>query len=319
MNREDRQKASKDQIERFFSSYFSHWRLAKILINEKILSEKYSQLNEITKSLMNDGDDFDGVLAQEITNGLEFDTLSHSVQYIEDLFALLRAGQKKEYFISRVISYDAGAIKKLINKKFTDKELCESFYFPYFEEFKNPEFEEGFKLGINELKERVEKLRLFYEQYHFFYEQYKHGLTVALRPYSNYSPDQIREDKQGNGKSYLAAFDNLSIAKAMKKNGRFPNYALMPCFTENVRKNIKALEAEDNLLRFVIAPPNTSVASMKECAAITRQCIHLFIHNFLASLSEESENKLRLPADGEMVHVFDFRSYPITDLLDSTK
>ncbi len=42
MTREERLKASKDQTERFLFSYFANWRLAKILINEKILNEKYS-------------------------------------------------------------------------------------------------------------------------------------------------------------------------------------------------------------------------------------------------------------------------------------
>lgn len=313
MTDKERQAASKDQIERFFSSYFSHWRLARILLNEKILAEKYAQLNGIAEFIMNEGDDIEGVIAQEMTSGLEFDTLSHCVQYIEDLFALLNAGKRKEYFVKSVTSYDAGAIKTFINRKFSDKELCELFYFPYFEQFDNTENDKVYKQGLAELRQRVEKLRLFYEQYHFFYEQYKHGLTVALRPFGNYSPEQILDDKHGKGKSYLAAFDSLSVRKASKKKGRYPDYMLMPCFTENVQKHIKTLEAEDNLLRFVVAPPNTSVTSMKECAILTRQCMHLFIHNLLASLTEDVGQKLRLPADNEMVHVFDFSSMPIID------
>jgi hypothetical protein len=317
MNKEERAKASKDQIERFFYSYYSHWRLAKILINEKILLNKYEILKDITLEIQQaDDKNPEALIAQELKNGLEFDTLANCLQFIEDLFALLKAGKQKDFFIRNIITYNAGQIENLINHNFTDKELCELFYFPYFTEFENEEFKEGFTDGLTQLKNRIAKIQEFYKAYHFFYIQYKHGLTVALRPYSNFVEEQIQKDKQNEMEPYLVAFDNLSIRKVFGNKSRFQNYVFMPCLTVNTQPFLGTLEKEDNLIRFVMTPPGTTIEKFKDCAMTVRECMHIFINNFLTVLRDGNPLELQLPSEFKRVYQFKF---PVEMLNDKKK
>ena len=113
MNKEQRELASIDQIKCFLFSYYCNWRIAKILINEKIIKEKYEFLKDIAPLVkQSESDNYDALIAQELTNGLEFDILANCVQYIEDLFALLRAGKNRDFFIREIITYSAGQSRK---------------------------------------------------------------------------------------------------------------------------------------------------------------------------------------------------------------
>lgn len=307
MTTEERLKASKDQTERFLFSYFINWRLAKILINEKILKEKYTFLSDIAlKVKPPETENPESLIAQELTNGLEFDLLANAVQYIEDLFALLKAGSKKEFFIKEIITYSAGQVENLIKEEIDEKRLCELFLFPYFDKFDNKEVEKAIKDGIRRLKENITFIQDFYKTYQFHYNQYKHGLTIALRPYKIYNEEQIENDKCGNNILYLVAIDNLSIDKVYKNKKRFQDYIMMPCLTINTQPYISELNKEDNLIRFVMSPPGTSVEKFKKCAFIVRDCMYIFINNLRGVFNETDKLKLQLPSDGNFVYQFDF-------------
>ncbi len=307
MNNKQRELASKDQIEKFFYSYYSHWRLAKILINEKILLNKYDILKDITVEIQQPDDkNPEALIAQELTNGLEFDTLANCLQYIEDLFALLKAGKKKDFFIRNITTYNAGQIENLIKQNISDKALCELFHFPYFDEFDDEEFKMAFTDGLAQLRNRISIIKEFYKTYHFFYVQYKHGLTVALRPYANFNEDQILKDKQGSMETYLVAFENLAIRKVFGNKYRFQDYVLMPCLTINTQPFLGDLQDEDNLLRFVSTPSETTMQRFKECAITVRECMHIFINNLLSVLRDNNPLELQLPCAHKKVYKFTF-------------
>ena len=312
MNKEQRQKASRDQIERFFYSYYTQWRLAKILINDKVLRNKYDFLAEIAFEVKDDeiNPNCEAIIAQELTNGLQFDMLANCLQYIEDLFALLKAGRQQDFFIKNIITYNAGQIENLIKQKHTDKELCEFFYFPYFENIESKNFREGFTAGMSQLRTNISKIKEFYKEHQFFYNQYKHGQTVALRPFRAYDADQIAQDKQGNMQRKLVAFDNIALNKVFNNKHRGAGYALMPWITRNIQPHITQLQAEDNLIRYVWSPSNSIAKGTVECAFIVRQCMQVFVNNLLTTIKEANPLCLRLPCDNQTVYEFAFPVVP---------
>lgn len=132
MKKEDRNNANLFQIPRFFGSYYINYRLNQILTNEKILNEKYEFFKSIIDLTKQSDDDWgDSTISQEITNGIMFETIAYCIQYIEDLFALIKAGTKKDFFIREITTYDAGKIDSFIKSEINLEKLREWFYFPY--------------------------------------------------------------------------------------------------------------------------------------------------------------------------------------------
>lgn len=307
MNEEERLKASIDQTEHFLSCYFVNWRLAKILINEKVLNSKYEFLDEIAEEVVLKPTPKESLIANELTNALQFDILSNAIQYIEDLFALLRAGQKKEFFIRDIITYRAGKVTKLIEQEHSQKRLCELFLIPEPFEFDEGEIKDVMLDGLDRLQKRINWLRKFYLDNSFHYTQYKHGLTIALKPFGDRTPEQIKNDKvKSQNKPFLVALDNLSV-----KRKKFDDYMMLPNMTKNVIRHVGELHKEDNLLRFVVSPPESTMENFKKCAYIVKECMHLFINNLTNPWREKDFLRIQLPADEEgQVYQFDF---PVID------
>lgn len=324
MNSEQRKKVTQDQVQRFFASYYPNWRLHQILTNEKLLSEKFAFYSSIIdKTKQPDDQSGDSTIAQEITNGLMFETISYCVQYIEDLFALIKAGEKKDFFIKNIITYDAGKIANFIRQNLNEEQLCKNFHFPYFtEEFKDVETNQIYRESITRLHNQIKEFKEFYIQHQFFYAQYKHGLTVALRPYNVYTDEQIQKSKDGNFEPYLAAFDNLALNKLKDdKKERLNGMVFMPCFTESVRTNIQELMREDNLVRYVFPPKGTTIEKIKDIAFKVRDCINIIGNNIIEETKNENNAKIvqmQMPAEeiGKVVN-FTFTYNPDDNNLPS--
>jgi len=311
MTDEQRLKASIDQIEGFFRSYYFGWRLAKILINEKVLVNRREFLSDISNDLkQNEEQNPEAIIAQEIANGLGFDILSNCIQYIEDLFVLLRAGKKKEFFIKELITYNAGKVDNLVQEKINNDKLCDLFYFPRIKDFENEseDVKNAVNEGISKLSAKINLIKEFYNTYQFHYNQYKHGLTVALKPYGDLDPSLLENVYNGEINPYLVAIDNLAIKKVSRNQHRFQNYVMMPCLTKNTQPFISELDNEDNLLRYVMCPPETSIANFKNCAFNVRDCLYIFSNNLLSKLRGGDIITLQLPADGRDVYSFDFKN-----------
>ncbi|MEY2923269.1 MAG: hypothetical protein RL108_1895 [Bacteroidota bacterium] len=323
MNREQRNKVNQDQINKFFSSYYTNWRLNQILTNEKILNEKfdfYASIIKVTKQP--DDNNGDSTIAQEITNGLLFESISCCVQFIEDLFALLKAGENKDHFIKNIITYNAGKIQNFITQNLNEEQLCKSFHFPYYiEGFDDERVNEVRLECIARLFEWIQEIKEFHAQHSFFYNQYKHGLTVALRPYYIYGDEQIQKSKDGDFEPYLAAFDSLAMSKLKDKKARFSKMMFIPCFTENVKANVKELMNEDNLVRYVFPPQETNMVKIKDIAFKVRDCINIVGNNIMAEAENEISSKIvkfQLPAS-EINKVCSFRISETPDENTATK
>ena len=314
MNIADRNIVTKDQINQFFSSYYSEWRAIQILAIKEKLNTRYEFYKDIVEEIKStDLYAGDNTIAQQIKNGLLFEAISTSIQYIEDLFALIKASEGKDYFIRNIIKYDAGKIESLIkNFNTTNKNICKSFYFPYFpDEDSETESEIETKRVINGSIERLRDIIIelieYYKKHQFFYNQYKHGLSIALRPYGQFTDEQIIKDKNKEFENTsVVALDSLNFANASRNQYGNAGYLMMPCFTESVQKNIKELQSENNLLRYVMTPPETTIDFILGKAKKTRRCIHILIHNFLEVINDKELLKLRLPAIND-TEVYEFQ------------
>lgn len=305
MNQKEREKANKDQINRFISAYYSEWRFIKILSIQKTLNTKYSFFQDIIEEVkQTDNCAGDRTIAQEISNGLLFDAVQQSIQYIEDLFAFINASLKKDYFVRNIIQYKAGKIENLITSFKNSKEnICHFFHFPnYPEEINQTEKERDIMRMMNEGVLRLGDILLeiieFYKEYQFFYNQYKHGLSIALRPYGDYTDEQVELDKQGGfDQNTIIAIDSLNFKNAKKNQYGNSGYLFMPAFSESVRPHINTLQKENNLIRYVMSPKDTSIDKIVDISTKTKRCLQILIHNFRSTINDEEQMKLRLPSE----------------------
>lgn len=309
----ERKTVTKDQINHFFNAYYSEWRAIQILAIKEKFNTRYEFYKDIVEEIKStDINAGENTIAQEIKNGLIFEAIAASIQYIEDLFALIKASEKKDLFIRNIIKYDAGKVEHLIkNFKTANKNICNSFHFPYYpeEEFETETEKETRKVindSIDRLRSIIIELIEYYKKHQFFYNQYKHGLSIALRPYGKFTSEQIDKDKKHEHENpSVVALDSLNFANAPRNQYGNSGYLMMPCFTESVQKNIKELQSENNLLRYVMTPPETTIDFILEIAKKTRRCIHIVIHNFLEVVNDKEPLKLRLPAiDDSEVYEF---------------
>lgn len=255
----------------------------------------------------------DKTIAQEITNGIYFDSIQVCVQYIEDLFALINAGSNRDYFVRSIISYSSGSIKNQIeNFKIERENICKSFYFPNYKlenmnEKDDLELYEVLFQSVDRLGEMLKDIICFYKENLFFYNQYKHGLSIALRPFVDYTDEQIEKDKRGNESKFpLVAMDNLNFKNAIKKKDGNYGVLLIPHNSEVISSNIDTLQKENNLLRYVFSSPEVSVENMKHIAYLTKRCMQIFIYNIREVVSKKEKIKLRMPAKNNYeVYEFD--------------
>jgi hypothetical protein len=306
MTNEQRKRASVDLTLAYLQSYYSDWRLAKILTIKKVLSNRCDFYSDIIHDIKGDHDSVgEATIAQEIKHGLHFDAIAHCVQYVEDLFAFFRAAELPDYFVKNIITYDAGQVTNKIKGCRPDAKMVSNLYhFPHDLPFSDVASREGYDKGVLNLIELTKDCVKFYKDYEFIYNQYKHGLSVAMRPVgTTYVKEQIEEDKAGTFEACLAVYDNFGLETATKKgNFNTKHGVIMPGFSENVQPFISELSAENNYLRLVFPPdtPGLSIDVLVDNARKTRACIKTFIANYSRKIFPQGEVKqFYLPSDYE--------------------
>ncbi len=311
MTTEERQNINRDQINKFFSSYYSEWRYIQVLSIKKRLENKYDFYREIVEEIKStDESAGEHTIAQEIENGLLFEAVQHSMQYIEDLFALISASQNQNHFIRSIIKYNAGKVDSFI-KGFSmkDENICKMFHFPYFSKTEATTETDTLKTiydSIDRLRQILIELIEFYKKHKFFYDQYKHGLSIALRPYGVYSSEQVEKDKKKDfQRPSIVALDSLNFRNASQNQYGNSGYLMMPAFTEGIRSHLNELQKENNLLRFVMSSPDTNIDAIKDIAYKTKRCLHIQINNLLETVKVSDILSLRLPAE-EFDKVYNF-------------
>jgi hypothetical protein len=291
--------AVKDQIKLFFNVYSPDWRHHKILIDENA----YKNREAIANELLEENEHNQDMIMAELKNGLIFDMIAQCVQYVEDLFALLNAAQTPERFIKEIVTYNTRTIHGLCLKKLTDKELLKLFLLPPVENEPQGEMDTKMKEGIAVLREHIEHLQHFYKRFYFFYIQYKHGLKVAIRPLGGFNGTQFAVTSDGEDNQHVFALDNVEVDKIYKEIYRGQLAVIVP-LTDNIAAKASNLQKQDNLLRYVASPDETSIENIKGCAKMVRRCIKIFTHNFLERIGEKEIYSIYLPEKTGKVHSF---------------
>lgn len=303
MTPEQRTRASIDLTLTYLQSVYPDWRLAEVLTAKKILEEKYSFYKDIIDDIKQYGDNSgEATIAQELGNGLYFDAISHCVQYVEDLFALINASEKPDFFVRNIIQFKAGVITNKIKKfKATPKSIAETFHFPPELPFENDDDKKTYDEGVAVLTDLMTDISKFHKDYEYFYNQFKHGLSVAMRPFGNmYTEEQIDQDKKGDFRPYIAVYDNRNLVAAAKKGTfRVEEGAFMTGFTENVRPFIGKLAKENNFIRLVRPKGlELDIEQLVDIAFKVRTCLKIFLFNYSHKIDTRQEkNQFQLPID----------------------
>jgi hypothetical protein len=198
------------------------------------------------------------------TNGLVFSAISELMMYCEDLFLMLKFIRDKEYFVKKVVKYDAGKVTNLVDKleRFCADQILKLFMVPsvkYLEQNlkKSTQLAEDKQRPLHQYKQAVETLQRYlkdiiaaFRYYEFFYNQYKHGLTVALKPFRDQLPQETIEQMRQDLSGFPVCYDNDTIKVTLKK-GRLKNTALIiPSLHPSIKPYLRELMEEQNLLRY---------------------------------------------------------------------
>lgn len=243
----------------------------------------------------------EATIAQELKNGMYFDAISECVQYVEDLFALIKASQQSDYFIRNIITYKAVQVSQSIsNFKVNRSSIVKAFHIPVDISYGEGDDEKTVEEGIQYLQDLILKCIQFYEDYQALYNQYKHGLTVGMRPYGNtFSEEQILKDKNGTMPPYLTIYDNIDIQKALQGKSKNFQGMLMPYLTKNVIPFISELNRENNFLRLVpMHDSDIDIERFVDFAYKVRTCLDIFIYNYTFKLKPDPNCiKFCVPSD----------------------
>jgi len=304
MTKEERVLAAKEQIQRYLYSYYPQWRLIEILSIKKILENKYEFYSGIIdKYKQPDDNTGEATITQEITNGLLFNAVSECLQYIEDLFLLIKFSQNVDFFIKNVVTYKAGEITNFVKTFKIDSELaCKYFHIPLVpeSEWPNGTVKSVYKSGLECLTNKVTAILEYFNENKFFYNQYKHGLTIALRPFALFDDKSIKEKKDKPTSATLFAWDNLGIKKIMKSKDRFNGEIMFP-LSPKVQPHLAALQQEDNLLRLVTNKEGkTSINDIVNCALNVRSVLVVLIQNFASTLAD-GKKEVWLPKEEKWI------------------
>ena len=300
-----------EQMITFFSGYDFTWRLTKILsikflmANREMLKEN---LNAYYKDSYNCDDQY---IYNPVTNGLMFSAVSELLMQFEDFFALLKFIRSDVFFIRNITRYHASNVNEVAERliELADNEILAAFMIPdenYVKKISSRQTkkvrERSLKLykdGTKTLIENVKQTTEQFQKYRFFYNQYKHGLTVALRPYSgSLTEEGIQERKEGM-ESFIISYDNDTFEQ-MEKMGRLKDGLpmMLPNLTPLIQPHLTELMQEKNLLRY-----HAKTVNLNDIIEVSKNVCMLnmiLINNRLDFIQPSSKecNTIRLPVKG---------------------
>ena len=310
MKPSEREKANDHQLQIFFGSYEPTWRLTKLLSLRMLLEER-EELQVQLRNYYGEGFNCDqNYIFKQTTNGLVFSAISELLMYCEDLFLMLKLIRDKEYFVKKVVQYQAGTVTNLVGKleKFSADQILKLFMVPsvkYLEQIlkMSRQSAEDKQRSLYQYKQAVETLQMYlkdiittFRYYEFFYNQYKHGLTVALKPFPAPLPQETIEQMRQDLFGFPVCYDNDTIEVTIKK-GRLKNTALIiPSLHSSIKPYLRELIEERNLLRYY-APDNVRLDDLIEIARKIAVLLLCLISNRLGFVSPKNAgyNTVSLP------------------------
>ena len=300
MTKDERFKASVDQIYTYAGSQYTKWRVAAVKSIRKILVNLDEFYADILYELESENEQKDIVHCQ-IRNGWFYEAVSQAEQAIEELFATVMNLKDLSFFTKDVLFYAAGTVKKYIwNFAADDLEyLAREFGYPHLsfdDPWDNKEAFEGYKNGVLLTQQFVKELQVFHKKYYDDYCQYKHGMSVALVPMQAplMKDDTDRRIKLMSNplEGALQTFHNGTISDYQKRTGTLP--AIMLQVKSGTHGHISELHTEGNLLF-----STTHVVNIEEVVrAAEHACILLDVlwMNIIKRCEEKETDQMRLLA-----------------------
>ena len=176
-------KANKQQLLEYLSGLYPEWRLLYIRSMKKMFDDYnvfYSDVASYPFTL--DGE------RRPIKLGLTYASVAETMQYIEDLFALMLNTQGESLSIGKILNYSHDKVIKYITsfENKSEQEQIEALYICYIPDdyvWPNADIKETYTVLKDYTLECIKKIIMFRSRYRRFYTQYKHGLKIPMREF----------------------------------------------------------------------------------------------------------------------------------------
>ena len=296
MNDAERLKASKQQILNYLSTQYPKWRLTSILSIQKILNNIDNFYSDIV-DLVKQPDDESGkhTIRREIVLGLTLQAISEVIQYIEELFSMLKCAQDLPWFIRNLITYKASKVTNFIRTfEIEVQNICKHFLVPYIPSKLDWVNEDSFNDYISSLElfsSYLTNILTFYKKFEFLNNQYKHGLNIIFRLYDLQNISIEPEYSDVNDGVPIFIWDNLETKKVFNEPHRFSGSAAL-FMNDDIQPHSSALHKEDNLLRFTIPTENVRIQDIVDISKKINILYNCLRHNLIEVCKMDNAKEL---------------------------
>ena len=216
----------------------------------------------------------------------------------------------QENFIKDIVQYWASKVTKVSKKieSLSTEDLVKAYMIPdkhYLDQVMSLQSEEHkenqmkqYEKGVNLLRDYTKEVIESFKKFNFYYNQYKHGLTIALRPFSSQMSRKEMLKRKESLYGYPICYDNESFDESIKK-GKLPQGNIMiPDIDHSFRRHLIELQEEGNLLRYHMGHE----VDIQELIAIGKKVcvlINILIKNRFDFVAPEHEgaNTFIMPTD----------------------
>ena len=308
MKKEERFKASVEQVLTYHNSQYRQWRVTVVKSIRKILLNLDVFYEDIIEEIQMD--ETQDIIHYQIRNGWFYEAVAQTVQAIEDLFSTVMCLKDINFFTKDVLRYRASQVKNYIWNFDSDNlaYLAEQFAYPYFDLDKGWENREAFEVYKNAVvftQKCVKELQAFHKKYYDDYNQYKHGLSVGLSPLE--TPLLVSDDDrriQIMKEPLIGAlhtFHNGTFEDYEKRNGSLP--AMLIQLKEGMQPHLSELHKEKNLLFYTFHVVNMDEAvKVTEHACILLDVVWLNIIEKCKEKETDLYHKVAFPLDTMKSH-----------------
>lgn len=221
------EEANSEQLNVFVSSYAPTWRLWMIHAIKVALSGR----DDIRQSFQSRGDRggpdevSDSSLYGPITSGLYAAAIAESIMYAEDLFVLLAGLREPLTFVKRTVGFPGSKIVPLADKleRLSGEDVAKAMFVPTVVQLGgelDSESDAFLTAGSSILHLQVQEIIGWWKTHRFLQQQYKHGMSLALRPFSRSLPDETIKERKAGSAPPIYAYDREAInASTLSRSG----------------------------------------------------------------------------------------------------
>lgn len=296
--------ANDSQVLSYFRSYDRFWRLNKLLLLKRLLSEREGIRGEFAEYYgPNFTPSYDETVYRNVTDGILADAVSETVMLCEDYFVILRYIRETREFVKKAVYYRAGEVTALPPnlEKPNDETLRRMFFVPVGSLIETSLARSSVATANGELRDIDNMLKemdadhrsivLFHRGHSYFQGQYKHGLKLALNGLGGNGPMKPEElaRRKSEFKGPLWYFENRDQSRALESGG-----LMVPDITNAALRNGLAYLAQtNNMLRLGylrLADIDYLIATARHIVGL----ISTMVNNRVQLIQNARENKIVL-------------------------